>query len=321
MRAWILLAAAGLAGCAETPDALPLVGTLERERLELVAESSEPITDVHVTEGDRVEAGQLLVQLDPALYSAEIRAAKAAGERASQRLAELVRGPRRERIREARARLEGARENRAIQRNEHARIAALVERNLASASDLDQAENRLESAEADVEALTATLDELLEGTTPEELGQAEAALAEAQARVEEIELRAARLAIRAPRTGVVEALPYELGERPAAGAPVVVMLAEGAPYARVYVPEPLRARVVPGLEADVSVDGIAQRFAGRVRYVAADATFTPYFALTQRDRSRLAFVSEVVLTGPEAAELPSGVPVQVDFPALREGAP
>ncbi len=94
------------------------------------------------------------------------------------------------------------------------------------------------------------------------------------------------------------------------------MLADGAPYARIYVPEPLRARVAPGVEAEVRVDGVDGSFAGRVRYVAADATFTPYFALTQRDRSRLAFVSEVVLSGAEAAELPSGVPVQVDFPAL-----
>lgn len=319
MRLWIVIAGAWLlAGCDAAPDVLPLVGTLERERLELVAESSEPITAVHVTEGDRVEKGDLLAELEPALYEAEARAAKAARERARQRLAELVRGPREERIREARARLEGARDVLAVQRNEYDRVAALVGRDLASASDLDQAENRLESAEADVEALTATLDELLEGTTAEELRQAEAAVEEAEAELERIELRAKRLEIRAPRPGVIEAMPYELGERPPAGAPVVIMLAEGAPYARVYVPEPLRARVSPGLEAEVRVDGVERSFAGRVRYVASDATFTPYFALTQRDRSRLAFVSEVVLTEAEAGELPSGVPVQVDFPALRD---
>jgi HlyD family secretion protein len=48
-----------------------------------------------------------------------------------------------------------------------------------------------------------------------------------------------------------------------------------------------------------------------VRYVAADAAFTPYFALTQRDRSRLAFLAEVEVTGPEAGSLPAGVPVEV----------
>lgn len=313
-----VVAACLLAGCDRAPDALPLVGTLERERLELVAESSERITDVRVSEGDRVAAGDVLVRLERAVYEAEIRAARAARDRAEQRLAELVRGPRAERIREARARLEGARETRAIQRNEYERVAALVERDLASESELDQAANRLESAEADVEALTATLDELLEGTTVEELRQAEASVAEAEAHIDEIELRAARLEVTAPRPGVIEALPYELGERPPAGAPVVVMLAGGAPYARIYVPEPLHARVEPGTAAEIRVDGVDGSFSGEVRYVASDATFTPYFALTQRDRSRLAFVSEVTLTDPAAAGLPSGVPVQVDFPSLAD---
>jgi hypothetical protein len=43
----------------------------------------------------------------------------------------------------------------------------------------------------------------------------------------ELETSAALYEVRAPRAGWIEALPYKLGERPPAGAPVVVMLAEG----------------------------------------------------------------------------------------------
>ena len=38
----------------------------------------------------------------------------------------------------------------------------------------------------------------------------------------------------------------------------------------------------------------------------------------QRDRSRLSYLAEVVLTDPAAAVLPTGIPVEVDFPALQE---
>jgi len=306
-----------LAGCELDDLPLPLVGTLERDRIELVAEASEQIVEVLVTEGEHVSKGQLLMRLDASLQNADIQAAAAVRDRYAQRLAELVRGPRRERIREAQARLQGARENLAVQTNEFERVTELVERRLTSASALDQAKNNLEGAEADVQALTASLDELLEGTTAEELAQAEAQLAEAEARLSSAKIVAMRLDVVAPRDGWIDAFPYKLGERPPARATVIVMLADQAPYARVYVPEDLRASVAPGTTARIRVDGVEQEFDGRVRYVSQDAAFTPYFSLTERDRSRLAFLSEITLIDESARSLPSGVPLEVDFPGLQ----
>jgi HlyD family secretion protein len=66
------------------------------------------------------------------------------------------------------------------------------------------------------------------------------------------------------------------------------------------------------------VDGVAGEFTGKVRTVASEPDFTPYYALTERDRSRLSYVAEVELSGPEAAHLPAGLPLEVDFPALME---
>jgi HlyD family secretion protein len=117
--------------------------------------------------------------------------------------------------------------------------------------------------------------------------------------------------VRAPRAGLVEALPYEVGERPPVGAPLAILLADGAPYARVHIPEPLRTAYAPGSAVVVHVDGIAEAIPGKVRYVSAQASFTPYFALTQQDRSRLAYLAEITLEGAQAEKLPAGVPVQV----------
>jgi HlyD family secretion protein len=127
----------------------------------------------------------------------------------------------------------------------------------------------------------------------------------------ELEVSAVRYTVHAPRAGLIEALPYEAGERPPTGAPVVVLLADGAPYARVHVPEPLRARYLPGTSVELRIDGVAAPFEGRVRFVAAQASFTPYYSLTQRDRSRLAFLAEIDLVGTAAESLPAGIPVQV----------
>jgi HlyD family secretion protein len=67
------------------------------------------------------------------------------------------------------------------------------------------------------------------------------------------------------------------------------------------------------LPARVRVDGAEEPFAARVRSVSSDAAFTPFHALTERDRGRLVFLAEVDLEGEAARALPSGVPVEVEF--------
>ncbi len=199
-------------------------------------------------------------------------------------------------------------------RREYDRVRSLVERKLLSDSNLDQARARRDASASARDQAQARLKLLLEGTRSEQVQQAQAAVDRARAALAELETTAARYATHAPRDGLVEALPYKLGERPPAGAPVVVLLADGTPYARVYVPEPLRARFASGAKVTLSVDGVAAPLQGVVRYVSAEATYTPYYALTQKDRSRLSFLAEITVADPAAAKLPAGIPVQVRVP-------
>jgi HlyD family secretion protein len=81
----------------------------------------------------------------------------------------------------------------------------------------------------------------------------------------------------------------------------------------VYVPEAVRARIAEGTRATVTVSGRDGTLEGRVRELAHEAAFTPYYALTQHDRGRLSYLAEVVVSGPGADDLPTGVPVEVRF--------
>ena len=90
------------------------------------------------------------------------------------------------------------------------------------------------------------------------------------------------------------------------------MLAGDQVYARIFVPERLRVHVVPGIEAAIYVDGLERAVPGRVRWVASEAAFTPYFALTERDRGRLTFMAKVDIAE-DRERLPDGVPVEVEL--------
>ncbi|HUG99955.1 MAG TPA: biotin/lipoyl-binding protein [Gammaproteobacteria bacterium] len=312
----LAMSALALAACGGDGTGLPAVGTLERDRIEIVAEARETLLEVAVREGEEVATGDLLARQDDARLQTAVAHAQAVRTRAARRVDELVRGPRREAIAEAQAGLDGARNRRVVEQREYERVEELVERGLLSATELDGAQLRRDSAAAELRQWEARVEALLEGTTVEELDQAAAALAEAEARLADARLAVERLTLRAPRAGVVEAIPYKRGDRPPPGAVVIVMLVDEAPYARVHLPQAVRAGVRIGMTAAVRVDGFERAFAGELRAVAAEAAFTPYFALTERDRGRLSYPAEVVLTEAAARELPTGLPVEVDFPDL-----
>jgi HlyD family secretion protein len=171
----------------------------------------------------------------------------------------------------------------------------------------------LAAAVARRDAAHSTLERRLNGATVEELDQARAEAERARAEVERLEIDVERLLVTAPRAGIVDALPFKVGDEPPAGAAVAVLLAEGAPFARVYLPAELRSAAAPGKVVSVAVDGYARPFEGQLRYVASEAAFTPYFALTERDRGHLAYLAEIDLVDDTARELPTGLPVEVTF--------
>lgn len=311
LRAMVLLVACSwLAACSRSEQG-QILGTLERDRLELIAESNEPIVAIEVREGTAVQAGTVLLRQELGAMQARLDQATAARNVAESRLAELTKGPRLQEIAEARAAVEAAQSSLNTDAREYDRVRDLVERKLLSQSSLDQARARRDVSAGTLKQSNARLNLMLEGTRIEELEQAEASLKQAQAALVELQTSAARYVVAAPRAGRVEALPYKLGERPTAGMPVVVMLAEGVPYARVHVPEPARAHFKAGTQVQVRLDGREQPLNGVVRFVSAEAAFTPYYALTQEDRSRLSYLAEIDLPEDAAREIPSGVPVQV----------
>jgi HlyD family secretion protein len=302
---------AALAASCARDGRVPAVGTIERHRFEIAAPAAEQILAMPVTEGQAVRKGELLAQLDGGALAASRDSLAAQASQLEHRLEELVHGARREELTQARAQVAAAKAQQLQATKEYERLAELVGRGLIAQSQVDQQQQLRDSSAAAAAAAQAGLELLQEGTRSEQLEQARAALRAARAQLQQQDVLLARLQLVAPVDGVVEALPYRLGERPVPGAPVVIMLAGGVPYARVYIPEPQRAPLHAGQTLQVHVDGIAQPFSGTLRYIAGEASFTPYFALTQRDRSRLAYLAEIDLGEAAARELPAGVPVEV----------
>lgn len=311
-----VFAGAIISACEADVENRLIVGQLESDRIELTAEFSEPVVERAVTEGQSVTAGQVLVVQDTARIEARIAEARGAQLQATARHDELIRGPRREQIVAAQADVDGAEHALDFRSKDLERARQVYERNLASPELRDRAQAAYDAARADLEAKRARLEELLSGTTTEELRQAKEAVTQAEARLTSLQVDLSRHSTAAPVDGVIDSILYEVGERPAIGKPVTVLLPGEQPHARVFVPEALRASIATGSRARIHVDGVNRILDGRVRWVSNEAAFTPYFALTERDRGRLTYAAKIDIVDYDS-RLPDGLPVEVELVPIR----
>jgi HlyD family secretion protein len=247
-------------GCGSDDGALRLVGSVERTLVEVSAPVSETVAAIRVERGERVEAGQALVHLDPILAEVEVTRAEAG--------------------------LSAARTAVMMARHDRQRARELRRGDVTS----EQAVERADLAHAEAVARER----------------------EAAARLEAAEKRRRDMNLVAPVAGVVDQLAFDVGERPPAGAVLVVLLADGNPWVRVWMPQERVATVAPGAPALVHIHGIPGALRGRVLDVAREPQFTPYYALTERDRVHLVYETRVeILDAP--ASLRPGVPADVEI--------
>jgi HlyD family secretion protein len=300
------LTAAALAGCTESGPP-PIVGTLEWDRIAVTAELAEPVLTWNVAEGDRVAKGDAILELDRRRQDARLAEARGQLAASEARLAELAHGARIETIDAARANVARTHAARTDAETEYARAAELRKRELVAQSVVDQALAARNQRRAETDSAEAALRELTAGTRPEQVEQAAAAVDAARATLATLELTRDRLTVRAPRAGRVDALPFRAGDQPPVGAVLVSLLVGDAPYARVFVPAPRRATLAPGAQFDVHVEGVTTPFGATLRSISSEPSFTPYYALSGDDASRLVYRAELVLDS--GAELPAGLPV------------
>ena len=297
-----------LVGCGDG-DTQKALGTVERDRIVLKATANEIIIEQPVPEGTVVIAGTLLVQLDDRRQQAVVSGARAELARAEAQLEELRNGARPEDIAASSARVAGARAALVEARANYKRAMSLVEQKLAARAQLDTALAARDSAEANLESAEEELLRLTNGTRKEQLDQAAAAVQAAAAHLAVAKHNLRELSVVATRDAYLDSLPWHVGERVTTGATLALLLADAAPYARVYIPETWRTRLHIGDRRPVTVDGIATPLTGVLRWVASDPAFTPYYALNAGDRARLVYLAEFDLE--DAEDLPTGMPAQV----------
>lgn len=312
MRYYICLIFVLLTACDGRPQNIAL-GTLERDRIAHTATINEVVVALPVSQGSQVTKGTLLVQLDDTIQKAQVSKKEAEVAQAEAHLEKLRNGARVEDVAAAVAKVAIVKASLIESEANYARAIELRKSKTISEAGRDKSLAQRDADLASLQSAQEELRKLTNGTREEDLLEAEALLDAALATLASEKKKLADLTVLATRDGILDNLPWNLGERVTTGSPLAIVLAGKAPFARVYVPEPYRVKVKVGDELVVHVDGLEKPLTGQIRWIATEPAFTPYYALNQEERSRLMYLAEVQLPDSEAY-LPNGVPAQVELP-------
>lgn len=312
MRYFICLVFVFLTACDGSPQNIAL-GTLERDRIAHTATINEVVVELPVAQGSLVKKGTLLVKLDDTIQKAQVSKTEAEVVQAEAHLEKLRNGARVEDVAAAVAEVAGARASLIESEANYKRAIDLRETKTISEAAQDKTLASRDADRASLQSTQEALRKLTNGTREEDLLQAKAQLDAAIATLASEKKKLADLTILSTRDGILDNLPWNLGERVTTGSPLAIVLAGKAPFARIYVPEPYRVRVKVGDELVVHIDGLEEPLTGQLRWIATEPAFTPYYALNQEERARLMYLAEVQLPDSQA-HLPNGVPAQVELP-------
>ena len=141
---------------------------------------------------------------------------------------------------------------------------------------------------------------------------AESALRTAEARLNSAKTRLDRRRVAAPAAGKIQEVYYRQGELVQPGRPIVSLLPPGNIKVRFFVPQAVLPTVRINDRVSVQCDGCASDIFARVRFIAAQAEFTPPVIYSQEERARLVFRVEAIPERPN--DLRVGQPVTVMLP-------
>jgi len=256
------------------------------------------VTRVHVDEGNRVGAGQVLVTLETETLDRQIAEQQAAIETARANLAKALHGPRDEEIRKAAAIAEN-------DERERRRMASLHSAGIVSKEMLDNAATKAKTSAEDLRVLR-------EGTRPEDIAVARAQLEQQERRLATLMKQRDETVVHSTVSGIVQSFGLRPGDIVAPNQTVAEILEPDQLWVRIYVPETLLGLVRVNMPVKVRIDTDPNVwFPARVATISSQGEYTPRNVQTRAQRAEQVFGVKVVLD-PDP-RLKAGMAAEVDL--------
>ncbi len=216
----VVLVTALLIWTVRQPASYLVQGEVEATRIDLSAQITARVSETPVNFGDRVSAGDVVVQLQSPQLVAQLATAQA-GIGVAQANRDLTFSTRPETIAVYEAQLAKAVADVQLAQTNYDRIIELRDRSVASQANLDQASNSLDAAIQGQAAAQANLDQARNGTSEEQKAVATAQVTQAETNLTQLQANVDELTVTAPIDGQITTRTAEVGKLFSAGAPLI----------------------------------------------------------------------------------------------------
>ena len=252
-----LAVAAGLGGYLlwRSEAAPPIAGVVRITQIRVAPEVGGQLAAIKVRKGDRVRAGDVVAELSALELTASVAQARAALGAATASRDHVYAGVRAEEIAALAAGIAKAKAKLEYAQAQLTRTAVLARTDTATQQALDQAENDVAAARADVAEAQANHDAAVAGPTREERAIADAQVKAAASALAVLERRLDKTILRAPADGVVTVIVAEVGENIRAGQPVLAIEETGKRWLSFNAREDRLRGLTVGAKVEVARQG------------------------------------------------------------------
>src|ERR1700729_3758799 len=268
----------------------PIVGVVRATEVRVEPEVDGQLVSISVEKGAHVHTGDVLASLSAGELTAQADQARAALGSAKANRDNVYAGVRREQVDSLKAQIAKANSRLEYVQAQLTRTSTLARQSFESQQSLDQAENDVASARADVAEAQANYDAAVAGPTREERAIADAQVQAAAAAVAVLERRLEKMVLRAPTDGVVSVIAAEPGENVRAGQPILMVEAAGKQWFSFNVREDHLGGFAVGGTANVTrnaADGTIKSVVTELRPLGVFATWQAERVIGDHDRNTL----------------------------------
>ena len=270
--------------------AAPLVGVVRATEVRVAPEVGGELAAIKVQKGERVRAGDVVAQLSALELTAAVGQARAALANATASRDNVYAGVRAEQIASLAAEIAKAKSRLDYAQMQFTRVDTLTKQNFASLEALDQAEDDVANARADVAEAQANHDAAVAGPTREERAIAHAQVQAAASAVAVLEHHLEKTVLRAPADGVVSVIVAEVGENVRAGQPVLVIAETDKQWLSFNAREDQLRGLAVGETVEVARNGAREKLravVSELRPLGVFATWQAERAVGDHDRNTL----------------------------------
>lgn len=263
---------------------LQITGLINATEIDVASKVPGRVLKVHVTEGQSVKTGDLLVELNLDELDAKLLQATSGIDAAKAQLALAEKGARPQEKKALANQVESAKAQVEVTKKMLDRMQSLLAENAVPQAKYDEVEFKYQVSVNQLEMAEAKLDAVNKGARSEEIKALEALVAKGESVAAEIEIYKKERTQLAPVDGEVSKIVVHEGELTNTGYPIITLVKLDDIWASFAIREDRLKNIRIGDEVEIEIPALDQKVKMKVANISPMGDFATWRATSDRDR-------------------------------------